>query len=140
MFLGHMIVMTPRSLYRTSVKSFSIAAIVLLAACSGDSNLVRDTFGAVGAGPKTAETPDFVRQSRPASLDYVPIGTAAEERPTPAMTPEQVKAVEAQMEAVRSQNEAAARVAAQAGATPPPAPVKAPGQSGPPKTPKKTSP
>ena len=115
-------------LYRASVKSLSIAAVAALAACSGDANPVRDTLVAVGAGPKTAATPDFVRQSRPANLDYVPVGTAAPERPTQARTAEEVKAVEAEMDATRTRNEAAARVAAEAAGTPPPAPVKPAGQ------------
>jgi hypothetical protein len=119
------------SFYRTSVKSLAIGVVAVLAACSGDANPVRDTFGAFGAGPKTAPTPDFVQQSRPATLDYVPIGTSAAERPTAAMTADQVKAAEAEMEATRSRNEAAARVATQAGATPAPAPIRASGQPAP---------
>ena len=120
--------LTINPLYRTSLKGFAFGAIALLAACSGDANPVRDTFGAFGAGPKTAPTPDFVRQSRPATLDYVPIGTSAPERPTAAKTADQVKAAEAEMEATRVRNEAAARAAKQAGATPAPAPVRGAGQ------------
>jgi hypothetical protein len=117
------------SFYRTSVKSFAAAAaalsaMALLAGCSGDANPVRDTFVAVGAGPKTAPMPDFVQKSRTATpLDYVPVGTTAPERPSVAKTADQVKAAEAEMDATRSHNEAAGRVATQVGATPPPAPV-----------------
>jgi hypothetical protein len=131
-------VFTTSSLYRASVKSFALAALTMLAACSGETNPVRDVFVAVGAGPKTAATPDFVKSTRPANLDYVPVGTEAAKRPTPALTADQVKATEAEMDATRTRNEAAGRVAVQAGATPAPAPVKNAGAASSP-TPKKAS-
>jgi hypothetical protein len=112
------------SLYRLSLKSFALGALTVLSACSSDTNPVRDAFVAVGAGPTTAPTPDFVKQSRPATLDYVPVGTAAPARNTPARTADQVKATEAEMDAARARNEAAGKVAVQAGATPAPAPVR----------------
>jgi hypothetical protein len=98
----------------------------VLAACSGDANPVRDIAASAGLGPKTAETPDFVRQSRPASLDYMPIGRTAAERPTAARNKDEVKATEAELDAIRKRNEAAAKAAQQAGATPPPKPVPVP--------------
>jgi hypothetical protein len=112
------------SLYRKVVKGFACAGVLGLAACS-ETNLVRDSFVAVGAGPQNAQTPDFVEQSRPAELDYLPVGTAAPARPTAARTADEVKAAEAELEAVRLQNERAAQAAQKAGQTPPPAPVKA---------------
>src|SRR5690349_8408156 len=118
-------VLTMSRLYRLSVKSLAVSALTVVAACSSDTNPVRDVFVAVGAGPKTAPTPDFVKQSRPAALDYVPVGTKAPPRNTPALTADQVKAAEAEMDATRARNEAAGQVAVQAGATPPPAPAKA---------------
>ena len=117
-------VFTMPFLYRASVKSFALAAVAILAACSGDTNPVRDVFVATRAGPKTATTPDFVKASRPANLDYVPVGTVAPSRPTAALTADQVKATEAEMDATRTRNEAAGRVAVQAGATPAAEPVK----------------
>jgi tagatose-1,6-bisphosphate aldolase non-catalytic subunit AgaZ/GatZ len=117
-------VLTMSLLYRLSVNGFALAALTVLAACSSDTNPVRDVFVAVGAGPKTAATPDFVKQSRPPKLDYVPVGTAAPARNTPARTADQVKATEAEMDAARARNEAAGQAAVQAGATPAPTPVK----------------
>jgi hypothetical protein len=111
--------------YATVVKSFALAAGLALAGCS-ETNLVRDAVVAVGAGPNNAQTPDFVQQTRPERLDYVPVGTAAPARPTPARTAEEVKAAEAEMEATRLRNEQAAQAALAAGSTPPPAPVKLP--------------
>jgi hypothetical protein len=133
---------TTSSLYHASIKGFALAALTMLAACSGETNPVRDVFVAAGAGPKTAATPDFVKASRPANLDYLPVGTEAARRPTPALTADQVKATEAEMDATRARNEAAGRVAAQAGATPAPAPVKSAAAASAPKknaTPKKNS-
>ena len=67
----------------------------LLAACAGDVNPVRDLVVGVGAGPPAARTPDFVEKTRPASVDYIPVGTAAAARPTKARTADEVKAAEA---------------------------------------------
>jgi hypothetical protein len=110
--------------------AFRLAACALvaaLAACSGDQNPVRDLVVGVGAGPTSAPTPDFVQRSRPARLDYVPIGTAAPARSEKARTAEEVKAAEAEMDAVRAANEAAAQAAAaEAAATTPAAPVAPP--------------
>jgi hypothetical protein len=103
-----------------------MAALIALAACAGDSNPVRDAFVAVGAGPKTAEAPDFVARSRPATLEYQPVGSASPARPTPARTADEVKAAEAELEAVRARNLAAGQAAAQAGGTPAPEAAAAP--------------
>ena len=104
-------------------------ALVLLAA-SGmagcNSNPVRDVATSLGAGPQVAPTPDFVARSRPATLDYMPIGTPVPERPTPARTAEEIKAAEAELDALRSRNEAAGAAAAELGKTPPPEPVRLP--------------
>jgi hypothetical protein len=108
-----------------AVKSVAVLGFLAVAACS-DANPVRDTFAAVGAGPQRVESPDFVQSSRPANLDFIPVGTAAAERPTKAKTAEEVKAAEAEMDAIRTRNEQAAQVARQAGQTPPPKPVKLP--------------
>jgi hypothetical protein len=104
-------------------------ALVLLAA-SGmagcNSNPVRDVATSLGAGPQVAPTPDFVARSRPATLDYMPIGTPVPERPTPARTADEIKAAEAELDALRSRNEAAGAAAAELGKTPPPEPVRLP--------------
>jgi hypothetical protein len=80
----------------------------------------------VGAGPKVAQTPDFVARTRPANLDYMPIGTATDGRPTPARSAAEIKAAEAELDAIRARNEAAGAAAAEAGKTPPPVPVRLP--------------
>jgi hypothetical protein len=109
------------------------SALVLVAlaaanvtACTGGSNPVRDVAVAVGAGPRTAPTPDFVARTRPQNLDYLPIGTAEEGRPTPARSADEVKAAESELDALRARNEAAGAAAARLGGTPPPEPIKLP--------------
>jgi hypothetical protein len=56
----------------------------------------------------------------------MPIGTPVPDRPTPARTAEEIKAAEAEMDALRSRNEAAGAQAAELGKTPPPEPVRLP--------------
>ena len=92
-----------------------------LAACVTETNPVREAATAVGLGPKIDPAPEFVARSRPAKLDFIPVGAAAEGRPTPARSADQVKATEAELEAARAANEAAAAAARQ-GAAPAPLP------------------
>lgn len=111
---------------RTPALLLTLLVAANVSACAGGSNPVRDAAAAVGAGPKTAPTPDFVAQSRPGSLDYMPIGTAKEGRPTPARSADEVKAAEAELDALRARNEAAGAEAARLGGTPPPEPITLP--------------
>ncbi|WP_048707717.1 hypothetical protein [Microvirga massiliensis] len=100
-----------------------LAVVPFLGGCSGDANPVRDIVAAVGGGPPPAETPDFVASTRPEKLDYIPVGTP-DRRKTPARTADEVKAVESELDTVRSRNEAAAQAAREAGATPAPKPAE----------------
>ncbi|MBA1157455.1 hypothetical protein [Microvirga mediterraneensis] len=104
----------------------AVAVTMLVAGCNGGFNPVRDVASAVGAGPQTAASQDFVVQSRPANLEYMPIGTAVPARQTPARTADEIKAAEAELDAIRARNEAAGAAAAELGNTPPPEPVKIP--------------
>lgn len=108
---------------RASALVLTVLVGVNVAACAGGSNPVRDIATSVGAGPTTAPTPDFVASSRPKSLDYMPIGASGEGRPTPARTPEEIKAAEAELDALRARNEAAGAAASRLGGTPPPEPL-----------------
>jgi hypothetical protein len=110
---------------RLTARSLVVAALLAAAACTGDVNPVRDLVVRAGAGPEPAKTPDFVTASRRRSTDYLPVGTSAPARPTPARTADQVKAEEAALDAVRSANEAAAAEAAQAGGSEAPKPAAA---------------
>ena len=96
-----------------------------LSACSS-ANPTGEFLESSGLAPKTAPRPDFVTQSRPTSLDYMTIGTADPGRTTAAKTPAEVKAAEAELDAVRARNTAAGTAAANLGGTPPPPPVATP--------------
>jgi hypothetical protein len=112
-----------------SIPRASAFALILLAAggvAGCNSNPVRDVATSLGAGPQVAPTPDFVARSRPDNIDYMPIGTPVPERPTPARTAEEIKAAEAELDALRTRNEAAGAAAAELGKTPPPQPVRLP--------------
>ncbi|WP_199049345.1 hypothetical protein [Microvirga splendida] len=119
--------MKPLSIPRCAALTLTLCTAVGLAGCN--SNPVRDVATSLGAGPRMAPTPDFVERSRPATLDYMPIGTSAPERATPARTAEEIKAAEAELDALRSRNEAAGAAAAELGNTPPPEPVRLPANS-----------
>jgi hypothetical protein len=120
---------------RAAIMAVAMLAIANAAGCANGSNPVRDVVAAVGAGPKLAPTPDFVAGSRPGSLDYIPIGTSQSGRPTAARTADEIKAAEAELDALRAQNEAAGAAAAQLGGTPAPQPVPLPKKPNSSKTP-----
>ncbi|WP_243368756.1 hypothetical protein [Microvirga solisilvae] len=117
-----------QSLMASRAPRILLAVVVAanVAACTGGSNPVRDVAVSLGAGPQVAPTPDFVARSRPQNIDFMPIGTAEEGRPTPARTPAEIKAAESELDALRSQNEAAGAAAAKMGGTPPPEPIQLP--------------
>ena len=106
--------------------AFALIMVAAAGVAGCNSNPVRDVATSLGAGPQVAPTPDFVARSRPATLDYMPIGAPVAERPTPARTAEEFKAAEAELDAIRSRNEAAGAAAAEMGKTPPPEPVRLP--------------
>ena len=115
-----------------SIPRAAAFALIMLAAggvAGCNSNPVRDVATSLGAGPQVAPTPDFVARSRPANLDYMPIGTPVPERQTPARTQEEIKAAEAELDALRARNEAAGAAAAELGKTPPPEPIRLPANS-----------
>jgi len=118
--------MTLFSIHRRSAVVLAMLAASGVAGCNGSFNPVRDVASSLGAGPQSAATPDFVARSRPANLEYMPIGAPIPERPTPARTADEIKAAEAELDALRTQNEAAGAAAAELGNTPPPEPIKLP--------------
>jgi hypothetical protein len=111
---------------RITLVGFMALLMANVVGCTEGSNPTRDLFAAVGAGPKTAPTPDFVASSRPESLDYMPIGTPQAGRPTAARTADEIKAAEAELDTIRGRNEAAGKSAAELGGTPTPQPIPLP--------------
>jgi hypothetical protein len=92
-----------------------------LAACTGDTNLVRDVAVATGVGTEPKPAPDFVASSRPGQLDYIRPGVAT--RAEKAKSAEEVKAMEAAMEQTRAANEGKAAAARELGAQSGPGPA-----------------
>jgi hypothetical protein len=114
-----------RSLMRTRAFPALIlcAAAAALASC-GETNLMRDAAIATGIATPPKEAPEFVRQSRPAQLDYMPVGVSAPPREATYKSKAAVTAAEAELDTLRTGNAAKGAEARQAGATP--APVAAP--------------
>jgi hypothetical protein len=116
------------STLRRAPRLWALAAVALgLAGCAADTNPVRDVFVATGVGAKPKPAPDFVVQSRPESVDYIPVGAPAPARPIRGKTAAEAKATEAELDAARAAVEAQAAAARQVGAgaaaTPAPAPA-----------------
>ncbi|HEX2726794.1 MAG TPA: hypothetical protein VHN20_13320 [Beijerinckiaceae bacterium] len=114
-----------RRAHRTWLDLGAAAALLALAACSSDTNPVRDIALSTGVSTPPAKSADFVERSRPDSLDYQPVGVLPPNR-AKAKTADEVKAVEAEMDQARAQNETKATSARQLGATPAPSPGNAP--------------
>jgi hypothetical protein len=95
-------------------------ALLVLAACSGDANLVRDVAVATGVGSEPKPAPDFVAATRPGELDYIRPGVAT--RSEKAKSADEVKAMEAAMEQRRAANESSAAAARDLGSRAGPAP------------------
>ena len=115
-----------RRAHRTCLDLGAAAALLALAACSGDTNPVRDIALSTGVSTPPAKPADFVEQSRPDNLDYQPVGVLPASRSRAAKTAAEVKAAEAEMDQARAQNESKAQSARQLGASPAPAPSSAP--------------
>ena len=86
-----------------------------LSGCAGDTNPVRDAAmaaGVTGGEPKPA--PDFVARTRPAQVDYLPIGVSAPPRRYRAKSKDEVEGAEAQMDRLSRANESRAAAARRA--------------------------
>jgi hypothetical protein len=95
------------------------AAAATLGSC-GETNLMRDAAIATGIATPPKEAPEFVRQSRPAKLDYLPVGVSAPPREATYKSKDAVTAAEKELDAARTGNEAKGVETRQAGATPVP--------------------
>jgi hypothetical protein len=96
-----------------------------LAACGTANQIVKVPAKLVGFAADAPDPKDFVKQSRPDELNYIPVGTKVSREPR-KMTPAEFRAIEADLDAAKTRNEAAGAEAKVAGATPPPAPLKLP--------------
>jgi len=92
-------------------------ACVALAGCAADTNPIRDVFVATGVGAERKKPVEFVEKSRPASVDFTPVGVAPPKRAVVAKPKSGVTAAEAEMDAYRTANENKAKEAKAVGAT-----------------------
>ena len=109
-------------------KPFLIPALLVagmgLAGCGSDEGF-KGVAEAAGMATTPQESKAFVRETRPAELEYVPVGSSVT-RAAPRKPVEDYKKIEAALEAQRRANEAAGNTAKALGATPPPQPAKIP--------------
>ncbi len=108
--------------WRTQPILMAIGALMAMATLSGCATTATETKTggdplrslAVWAGFATnAEEPaDFVKATRPATLDFTPVGVtpAGPKKNARKLTPEELKALEAELEAARAKNEAVGSV------------------------------
>lgn len=89
------------------------------------SGCTKDISEVTGFATTPQEAKPFVREARPTSTEYVPVGSTAT-RAAPRKQVSEFKSLEAELEAKRISNEAAGTQAKQLGATPPPAPAIVP--------------
>jgi hypothetical protein len=116
----------PRSLPKAPLRRTAfllvLACAPLLAACAGDGPL-KGVAEVAGFATTAQEAKPFVQETRPADASYVPVQSSIK-REAVRMTPEEFKAIEAELEAKRASNEAAGVQAKQLGTQlPPPAPA-----------------
>jgi hypothetical protein len=98
-----------------------------LSACSGDRNPVRDVLVSTGIAPQSPQAQDFVATTRPAALDYKPVGVSAPPRRFNAKSQAEIEAAKAELDALRTVNDGqAAMTRAMGAAVPPVAPVTVP--------------
>lgn len=95
-----------------------------LAGCGSDEGF-KGVAEAAGLATTPQQSKAFVREARPADLEYVPVGTSVT-RATPRKPVEDYKKIEAGLDAKQKANEAAGNTAKALGATPPPEPAKIP--------------
>jgi Flp pilus assembly protein TadD len=114
-----------------SVRSAARAGIVAaalalaLAGCVSSDGPVKAVAEATGLATTPQESKPFVRATRRAEADYVPVGTVATREARRKTVPE-FKTLEAELEAKRISNDAAGAQAKVLGATPPPKPAIVP--------------
>ncbi len=99
-------------------------ALTIAALAAGCQNgPVRSAAQMTGFATTAPEPADFVKEKRPESIDYIPVGVAAPSRAR-IKTPEEVKAAESGLDSLRVSNEARGAAARAAGSTLAPAPPK----------------
>ncbi|MDF2115438.1 hypothetical protein PY365_07655 [Roseiarcaceae bacterium H3SJ34-1] len=100
-----------------SVRSFSLCAFALLSTlpvaaqqAGGSAQQSDNPFATILRGPRFTTTPmepqDWVKRSRPADNQaYIPVGRNADQPQRRVMTPDEVRAKEAELDAVRAKHD-----------------------------------
>ena len=78
---------------------------------------------AAGMATTPQQSKAFVRETRPAEVQYIPVGSSVT-RTAPRKPVDDYKKIESELEAKQKANEAAGETAKSLGATPPPEPAK----------------
>jgi len=93
---------------------------LILAACTSGGEAVRDIAVATGLRAEAPQSAEFVAQSRPEDLRYMPIGVQPPARAARPRTADETERLKQELEARRRANEAAAAEARALSATPAP--------------------
>ena len=97
--------------------TFVILATLAVSGCASTASdgpkagdPMRDLAIWAGFATKVQDAPDFVKESRPASTDYMPVGVTPASPPKKArkLTPEELKALQDQLDAAGVKNAAGA--------------------------------
>jgi hypothetical protein len=123
-----------------SFRALGLCAIALLSAApvaaqqsGGRAQQSENPFETILRGPRFTTTPmepqDWIKRSRPTDTQaYIPVGRAADQPQRKVMTPDEVRAKEAELDAVRAKHDRLAHRKSLAGqigsATAPPLPKK----------------
>lgn len=98
-----------RSIERSRACRLLPALLTLaLAACTSGGEAVRSIAVATGLRAETPQAAEFVTQSRPENLDYMPIGVQPPERATRPRDAKGTEQLKQELEERRRANEAAA--------------------------------
>jgi hypothetical protein len=113
----------------TAKNPLLLSAVLLvgaaLAGCAGEDGL-KGPAEAIGMATTPQESKGFVRATRPAELEYIPVGTSIT-RAAPRKPVEDYKTIESGLEAKQKANQAAGETARALGAsTTAPAPAQVP--------------
>jgi hypothetical protein len=113
--VAHMSVKRSRrfiSFYASAIWAVALLSVAPVAAQQSDNRAQNseNPFATILRGPRFTTTPmepqDWVKRSRPADNEaYVPVGRPSDRSQRPVMTPDQVRAKEAELDAVRAQHD-----------------------------------
>ncbi|CUA85378.1 hypothetical protein IMF23_03090 [Chelatococcus daeguensis] len=99
-------------------KALLVLLPLVLAACTSGGEAVRDVAVATGLRAEAPRSAEFVAQSRPSDLNYMPIGVQPPARAIRPRSADEAERLKQELEARRRANEAAASEARALSAAP----------------------